>query len=217
MWVRYKAEERFRDDLLQEARIGVLKSIRSYDPERGKKMKNGRLTMACIKAQSQMNDYLFGNRSLLSGLTNLLRKRSELHSLIRRRSAKDQDVTPEALSAVTGFTVSFIERALADELGEHCLSLDDPIFSQEDSRTLSETLSVRSIPVSVEERLDLAQVMSLLKKRDAFVLRHFAEGFSLREIGEELGVSDKRVQQLKSRAVDRARAILAQMEAGNVG
>ena len=56
----------------------------------------------------------------------------------------------------------------------------------------------------------LAQAAAALPDRDREMLSlHYEEGRTLREIGAHLGVSESRVSQLHSRAIERLRARLA--------
>ena len=214
---RYQSEAQLWEDLLQEARIGVLMALRVYDPERGKKMKNGLVTLACYKANGAILDYLRKNRSLLGGLCHVMKSRDFLFSLVKRRTAKGLPVTPEALAEVTGFTVRFVKLAMSEELSIHWKHLDEQLPGESGARTLGDTLRAAEGPLTTEERIDLARVLSRLTETEAHLLRRHAEGCGLREIGRELGVTEKRAQTLRSRALKRAQGIAAQMEAGNVG
>jgi RNA polymerase sigma factor for flagellar operon FliA len=83
---------------------------------------------------------------------------------------------------------------------EEVAGTDDPGLAAVDPSETFESLSLRRA---------LARAVGALPERERMVVaRYYFEGLRLKDIGAELGVSEPRISQLLSRAIERLRAML---------
>jgi RNA polymerase sigma factor for flagellar operon FliA len=146
-------------------------------------------------------------------------------SLRRRREGSDA-FEPYARVRIRGAVVDelraqdWLSRRARDAAGAAHAAGDDlpPVHvSLTDLPTVEATLDVRAANDSPEDRLVaaldrrvLARALDALPERERLIVaQHFFDGLRLREIAASLGVSEPRVSQILSRALERLRAFLA--------
>ena len=192
-----------RDDLLSEARIGLIDAINRYDP--GKQVKFE--TYASIRIRGAIVDYLrkldWAPRSLRQRAREISRAELELEQEIGRTP------TDEQLARKLNMKVPEYRQALSEISVLTVLSFRD----LEEGETEFQISSTRDRPEDGIARSDfsrcLASAISRLCERDQQVLDlYYRRQLSLKEIGEVMSLSESRICQIHSAAVSRLRGML---------
>lgn len=191
------------EELISVGMLGLIDAVDRFDPARGVPLKS----YAEIRIKGAMLDALRSNdwipRSVRRKQQQLERTRQALSRSLgrpptRAEMAKAMDLDGEAF-----------DRLVRDGHAQRLLSLDVPL--SEDGAMLIEL--VRSPDEDIEASMAERELRSALneaiqdleeKERVAISLSYL-EGYTLREIGGMMGVSESRVCQIRSRAVRRLR------------
>ncbi len=212
-------------DLIQEGNIGLIKAIERFDPEKGFRL----ISYGVWWIRAAIQEFILKNWSLVKiGTTQLQRRLFNNLQSSQRRIAKLTDIDAfdeetRKLAEQMGGTVDEIRELLA-RFTSRDSSLDAPMHAGDDgSPSLMDRLASNPGDEAVDEQLartegeDLRRVMlgkamAGLSERDRYILdlRHLQEEpVTLRELGEQLGVSKERVRQLENRAVEEVRKSLS--------
>jgi RNA polymerase sigma-32 factor len=206
-------------DMVQEGNRGLLRAVRTYDPNRGMRF----CTYAVWWIRAYMLTFVMGNWRLVKvGTTQAQRKL--FFGLRKERDRLEQEdggATPRRLASrlrvKESEIVSMLERFAGGET-----SLDLPVRSQEPgTMTVGDSLSDASAPGPdrrVEEaefnqilRSKLEAFGSTLRGRDAEIFRQrllSEEPSTLSELAEKFGVTRERTRQIEQRLKDRIRRYL---------
>jgi len=190
---RYQGRGVDRDDLLQDAMLGVLRAVGSFDPQRGPFLLWARLWV---------------RQALQQSVAESMRAfRLPTHVLWEMHEVKE---ARERLSARHGRMPRLAE--LADELGWSADRVADVVRAE---RPVEDVDGVDLIAVGgddeYEELLEritaeqLRPVLLQLSEREREIVRARADGQSLRTIGRRLGISGERVRTVEQRALARVR------------
>jgi RNA polymerase sigma factor for flagellar operon FliA len=191
-------------DLVSAGAVGLLQAVSAYDPDHGSTFS----TFAASRIRGAMLDEM---RRRDVAPRSVRRKQRELEQA-RERLAVTLDRKPRAdeLAAALGVEPQELWRWEWDVARSRRVSLSELRPSP------TPRLSGSAEPgraMDVEERLSLeAQVERLqdelaeLPEREQLVIRLYdLESWTLREIGDQLGVTESRVSQIRSRALARLR------------
>jgi|ETNmetMinimDraft_26_1059896.scaffolds.fasta_scaffold09953_2 RNA polymerase sigma-32 factor len=217
------------EDLVQEGNVGLMRAIDHFDPERGTRFLSyaGWWIRACIK------EYLLRSRSQVRlGTTQ---KQRAIYSRLGRAKRELERLYPDCdpakrltrLSRILEQDPKLVEQ-MESRLAGHDLSLHTKV--DEGSDTMYVDLLSDTGPDTEEETGNretdafrtarLTEAMDCLTDKEHFIIRHrFLTGNTrtLRELGEELGISRERVRQLEVRAKKKLRkTLLAQPWAGEL-
>jgi RNA polymerase sigma-32 factor len=209
------------EDLVQEGNVGLLRAIDRYDPERGTRFLSyaGWWIRACIK------EYLLRSRSLVRiGTTQKQRAiYSRLGRAKRELETKYPDIDPvdripklaEILDASPGLVADMEARLSGHDLSLNAQVSDDSETSYVDmlwdmNPDTEELSSSRDL---YEFRTQcLGDAMGCLSDKERFIIEQrylVLSPRTLRELGEELGISRERVRQLEVRAKGKLRKLLS--------
>ncbi|SDK81564.1 RNA polymerase factor sigma-32 [Aliiruegeria lutimaris] len=214
-----------RNDLIQEANLGLLKAADKFDPERGVRFS----TYAVWWIKASIQDYVMRDWSLVrTGSTtsqkalffNLRRVQRQLE-LAQAESGErlDGHQLRERIAAEIGVSVQDVEM-MHGRLAGQDLSLNRPQGSDEEGREWLDVLEDPSAQHSehVEQRHDterlrqwLLAAMNDLTERERFIVRErklSSPPRTLASLGEELGLSKERIRQIENGALDRLGQVL---------
>jgi len=192
-----------RDDLLSEARIGLIDAINRYDP--GKQVKFE--TYASIRIRGAIVDYLrkldWAPRSLRQRAREIAQAEFELEQELGESPAEQQ------IASRLGMDLAHYRRTLSDISVLNVLSFRDLEEGEGEFQLRSDSLE----PEDDTKRRDfvrcLAQSVEHLPEREQLVLDlYYSKRLSLKEIGDVLDLSESRICQIHASAVVRLRAML---------
>jgi RNA polymerase sigma-B factor len=199
---RYSARGLPLEDLVQEARLALVRVVESFRPEYGHDFLSYAVPSILGALRKQFRDSgwtVRPPRRIQEAQQAINQSRSDLLQQLGREPrvrelaealALDEETVIEALSADGCYTPA---------------SLDRPVGSDTDAdpggRTLGSVLGSDDPDfASCEARVVLRPLLSRLEDRDRTVLRlRFVEGLTQREVGEEIGVTQMQVSRILSR------------------
>ena len=187
-----------RDDLLSAGMVGLAQAARNFDPSRGVPFHR----YAATRIKGALLDELRGN---------------DWASRPVRAKARQMEVAAERLTAKLGRTPTQEEladamgiqqetvRVLADDLHRATvLNYDSMVASGDGEGVLLVDDETPEVELLERERNAylVDAVQSLPPRLQTVVIGYFFEDRSMQDIGAELGVSESRVSQLRSEALD---------------
>ncbi len=187
------------DDLKSCGTIGLIKAVEKFDEEKGVTFE----TFATYRIRGEILDYVRRNdwvpRGLRHKAAGLDSAEEELSSTLGRRPTDDElcehlSIEKEELDKVRTnrgrFRILSFEEMLYNAADQFLSSGNSPEASLQESEMLSM----------------LAKAVDSLAERDRLVIAlYYHEGLTLKEISEVIGVTESRVSQIHSRAVDHMR------------
>jgi RNA polymerase sigma factor for flagellar operon FliA len=199
-------------DLVSYGLLGQISAIERYDPGRDIKFE----TYAIVRIKGAIIDELraldWVPRSVRSRAREIERAISELEAKL------GQAPTDEEIAAKVGISVDELNESLGDISRSSIAALDElwSVSGEGDQVSLMDTIEDTTGPRpadaldEVELREALADAIARLPEREKLVVTlYYYEELTLREIGEVLGVTESRVSQLHTKAVQRLKSRLA--------
>jgi len=201
------------DDLVGYGMLGLMDAIHKFDNSRGMQFS----TYASFRIKGAMIDEIRKNSPISKGAIDKLNKYNnaieQLQSTLFREPsmeeiAKELRMSTQEVYEIEGY-INYIS----------ITSLDDILFSEDDEMKIKETIEDRKSP-SPERNLEdkeefeyLSRGIEKLNEKDKIILSlYYYEGFTLKEIGKVLEVSESRVCQLHSRAIVHLRKALQELK-----
>ena len=190
------------EDLEQECYFALLDAVERFDPSQGAKF----LSYAGECFQGRMKSYLerkCGMYVLPSYLLNRVRQYKRFVSDFQQEYGR----SPSGAEIMTAFGWSLEEykTVLANRNTDTIRSLDAPLTDEDEDYTLGDTISADADPAGeVEEdifqeqlRRDLWGAVDALPEQQSLALRlHYQDQKTLRDIGQELGISPEGSRQI---------------------
>jgi RNA polymerase primary sigma factor len=199
-----------RAELLQEGVVGLLRAVKRYDATLGTPFwayASWWVRQSMQQLVAQVTRPIVLSDRALRGLARIRDARRELAQKHGREPTADE------VAAAAGLTREQAEGLLAIERPSR--ALEEPVGSFESTGTLADIIEdpeAETEYARVLERMEIDQVRALtedLGERDREILaEHYGLGRparTLREIGDDLGVSPERVRQLEERALAKLR------------
>ncbi|HEY0903081.1 MAG TPA: sigma-70 family RNA polymerase sigma factor [Marmoricola sp.] len=199
---RYSARGLPLEDLVQEARLALVRVVESFRPEYGHDFLSYAVPSILGALRKQFRDSGWtvrpprriqeAQQAINQGRSDLVQQlgREPKVSEIAEALDLDEDTVIEALSADGCYTPASLDRPVGGE-GD----------SDAGSRTLGSVLGGEDPDfASCEARVLLRPLLARLEPRDRKVLQlRFVEGLTQREVGEQIGVTQMQVSRILSR------------------
>jgi RNA polymerase sigma-B factor len=199
---RYSARGLPIEDLMQEARLALVRVVESFRPEYGHDFLSYAVPSILGALRKQFRDSgwtVRPPRRIQEAQQAINQTRSDLLQELGREPRVseladaldlDEETVIEALSADGCYTPASLDRPVGGEAD-----------AEPGGRTLGSVLGSEDPDFdSCEARVVLRPLLSRLEDRDRTVLRlRFVEGLTQREVGEEIGVTQMQVSRILSR------------------
>jgi RNA polymerase sigma factor (sigma-70 family) len=200
-----------RSELLQEGVVGLLRALRRFDPDAGTSFRayaSWWIRQAMQQLTAELSrPFVLSDRAL----RQLAQLKGAQHRHLR---SCGREATVHELADATGIAADQVERLLA--AARQARALDEPVGDESGAATLAELLpdptgedpgdgAVRHVAVE-----GLPRLLGKLNARERHVIgQRFGLGVrehTLREIGDDIGVSVERVRQIEQASLIKLRA-----------
>jgi RNA polymerase sigma factor for flagellar operon FliA len=201
------------EDLVSYGMVGLMDAFNKFDVSKGMKFS----TYASIRIKGSMIDELRKNSPISKGAMDKLSKYNQTIEILQKRLLRE----PTNLEIAKELGVTIVEIAEVENYINYIsvVSLENIIFSDDDDMPLMGTIEDEQSPspqkvLEEKEEIEyLTKALDLLNEKDKTVLSlYYYEGFTLKEIGHVLGVSESRVCQLHTRAIIHLRAAMKKLK-----
>ncbi|MBC7002140.1 RNA polymerase sigma factor FliA [Photobacterium sp. BZF1] len=193
------------EDLIQAGMIGLLEAQQNYDPTKGASFE----TFAGIRIRGAMLDDIRRGDWVPRSVYKNNRRISEAISALE--STLGRDPNDQEIAAYLEMTLEQYHQALNDVNCGRLVGMDDLGVSEDavaNEESVEENLPFQGV-VDDNFRQSLASAIKTLPEREALVLSlYYDEELNLKEIGAVIGVSESRVCQIHSQAMQRLRSKL---------
>ena len=200
------------EDLVSYGLIGLMDALSKFDNTKGMKFSS----YASIRIKGSMIDELRKNRPISKGAMDKLNKYNKAIDNLQMHLLRE----PTNVEIAKYMEISLNEVAEIENYINYIsmVSLENVIFSEDEDVNLIGIIEDKNSPspeahLQDKEQLEiLTQAISLLKEKDRTILNlYYYEGFTLKEIGTVLSVSESRVCQLHSRSISNLRECMKKL------
>jgi RNA polymerase sigma-B factor len=198
-----------REDLVQVARLGLVKAVDRFDPLRGVRFS----TFASVTILGELKRYLRDHGWAVRARRSAQELSLQMSRWVDELSQEHgRSPTIAELSARAGVPEEQILEALEVRWSRQTAALDAPMAGDEGDIHLVDVLGGEDPRYEqVEAGASLAEAMARLPERDRLVLYlRFWEGQSQAEIAARLGVSQMHVSRLLARLLAQLRAAVTE-------
>ena len=202
-----------RDDFYSVGVIGLMHAAATYDPGRGASFK----TFAYTAIRGAILDEVRKHDPVPRNRRDRLRKMDRTNAALR--GSLDREPTMGELAAAMGCTEEDLDADLQALHTCRTLSLDERYGGEEDGGSLASQIADGdsvdpSLRADDRESLELlTKAISELPETDRHVVvLYYHEQLYLKEIGQILGVTESRISQILTRAIERLRLKLKPKE-----
>ncbi len=198
------------DELISAGYVGLVEAVKKFDPERVDTFSY----FVELKIRGAIYDYL---RSLDVLSKEKRRKVKEFEELYEKLSMNNGGVVDiNELTKELGINEEELMELMRYSASSYIESLTDPIIDGEENYNLLSIIESEEDPPKFLEENELfkliVQAISSLPERDQLVLSlYYTDGFTFKEIGRILNITESRVCQIHWRAVKRIREHLEKM------
>jgi RNA polymerase sigma-B factor len=203
---RSYGHDRYFDDLMQAASLGLFKAVDRYDPRRGTSLTAYAMPMMAGEVRRWLRDHAWAvrpPRGLQERTLTVRRASDDLEQRLGRAPT-----VPEVADAARLGVGEVVEAQIAGR-ALSAVSLEAPQHDDEDGHALRETLGGPDPDIQrLPERASLAAAMDTLPARDRTILRlRFEEDMTQVAIGKRLGMSQMTVSRALRRLVPRLQSL----------
>ena len=198
--MRYRGGAERNEDLIQVASLALVKALRGYDPERGKRFAAYAAPTILGEIRRHFRDHswrLHMPRSLQERTLEVERIATDLGEELGRAP------TAKEVAARSNIDVEQVLDVYQAREAQRSMSLDVPVHRDEaDSVPMIETVgSIEAGFESVEAQMAVESCAALDERERAVMHMRFVDGLNQYEIGEALGVSQMQVSRVLRRAL----------------
>ena len=184
------------EDLVQIGNIGMLKAIRSFDPELGCAFSTYAVPLIFGEIRRFLRD---------DGPIKIARPQKKLGAMLMREKElylAEYGTSPRVEEIAARVGVSAEEAATALCAVSPTVSLSEPMYGEEDAFTLESTLSSGEENEKLLERLSLAEALHKLPElwRKIVLLRYFKD-LSQQSTAEMLGLSQVKISREEKKII----------------
>jgi RNA polymerase sigma factor for flagellar operon FliA len=202
------------DELISAGTVGLIQALEGFDPSRGLAFS----TYAMPRIRGAMLDELRRHDWMPRTLRARTRQMEAARARLRQKLGGEP--APEQVAEALEIDLETYWRWARESEGAARVSLDPGDGEHHDDRSHGEVVADATLPeidsalIDRETRRALHEEIAALPERDRLVLSlSYFEQLSLREIGEVLHITESRVSQVRTRALQRLREALRQREA----
>lgn len=193
------------EDLIQAGMIGLLEAQQNYDPTKGASFE----TFAGIRIRGAMLDDIRRGDWVPRSVYKNSRKISEAISHLENELGRDPN--DQEIAQYLDMPLEQYHQALNDVNCGRLVGISDLGVSEDtvaNEESIGENTPFQGV-VDDNFRASLAEAIKTLPEREALVLSlYYDEELNLKEIGAVIGVSESRICQIHSQAMQRLRAKL---------
>ncbi|MGF1726796.1 RNA polymerase sigma factor FliA [Photobacterium nomapromontoriensis] len=193
------------EDLIQAGMIGLLEAQQNYDPNKGASFE----TFAGIRIRGAMLDDIRRGDWVPRSVYKNNRRISEAISVLEGSLGRDPN--DQEIATYLEMTLDQYHQALNDVNCGRLVGMDDLGIAEDavtNEESVEENLPFQGV-VDDNFRQSLAEAIKTLPEREALVLSlYYDEELNLKEIGAVIGVSESRICQIHSQAMQRLRSKL---------
>jgi RNA polymerase sigma factor for flagellar operon FliA len=203
------------EDLLSAGTLGLIKAVDDFDPARGVKLETYarfRIRGAILDELRRLDPLPYSTRSKLKLIERAI---AELETKLGRAPGASE------IAERIGLTAREISILLATASSADLYSLDELIAGGNESIDIAAggPSTSKANPLASLERKELERLLveaiKELPRTDRVLLGlYYYEGLKMWEIGQVLGISESRVSQIHSKAIQTLRAKLNEMVSG---
>ncbi len=206
------------EDLVQEANLGIMRAIETFDPERGNRFS----TYAGMWCWQRITRAIADQGELIRVPVHIADVRRKTLRVLEEWPLGCPEPGVDELAEASGVAPAWIRRF---QFLREVLSLNDQSFDDAEGRFLqTRDESAFDAAVRSELKLLIDSMTGELGKRNAVILRRRfglddGEEETLEEIGQDFGVTRERIRQLEAKALEflqhpvRARVLRSYLEA----
>ncbi len=198
--LRYRGGSEPNDDLIQVASLALVKALRRYDPERGRRF-------AAFAAPTILGELRrhFRDRSWRLHMPRSLQERMLAVERAAGELTDEFGSSPSVaqISERLGASQEEVLDAMHARASQRAMSLDAPV-SREDAEAMPMLETVGAVDPGyddVESQLAVELCSDLTDRERAVLEMRFSEDLTQSEIGERLGVSQMQVSRIVRRAL----------------
>lgn len=195
------------DDVSGEAVMALMNAVDSFDPGKGVKFD----TYASIKVRGAIIDYIRRMDIIPRGVRRFAKEYDKAFTILC--TELDREPTREELANYMGISVEKLESSAAKSAAAQTLSFEELVYSgiELSGENDSEFYEAEKRLMLEERKTCLAQGIKKLKEKERTVITlYYYEKLKYSEIAQVLGLSESRVCQIHSKAVEKLRDELAE-------
>ncbi len=200
------------DDLISSGTVGLIQALESFDPARGVAFSS----FAVPRIRGAILDELRSRTWVPRGAKARARELARAEARLQQRLGRAP--VPAEIAAELGVSLATFWRWRDEREGRTLIQLDHPArVEQGQTARLAETIPDTQAPEPgarlgrEERRARVREALAALPPKERMVLMlYFYEEANLKQIGEVLHLSESRVSQIRTQALQRLRLALQQ-------